>query len=64
MAFASLVHHTPPFRPDQVGSLLKPKALSPQCGFSSTLEGNKITVAEEIAKLGLIVETAREIWGD
>jgi 5-methyltetrahydropteroyltriglutamate--homocysteine methyltransferase len=39
-------------------------ALSPQCGFSSTLEGNKITVQEEIAKLRLIVETAREVWGD
>jgi 5-methyltetrahydropteroyltriglutamate--homocysteine methyltransferase len=39
-------------------------ALSPQCGFSSTLEGNKITVEEEIAKLKLVVETARDIWGD
>jgi methionine synthase II (cobalamin-independent) len=39
-------------------------ALSPQCGFSSTLEGNKITVEEEMAKLRLIVETAREIWGE
>ncbi len=39
-------------------------ALSPQCGFSSTLEGNKITVEEEIAKLNLIVDVAREVWGD
>jgi 5-methyltetrahydropteroyltriglutamate--homocysteine methyltransferase len=37
--------------------------LSPQCGFSSTLEGNKITVEEEIAKLKLIVEVAKEVWG-
>jgi len=43
---------------------LEQLALSPQCGFSSTLEGNKITVEEEIAKLRLIVDTARDVWGD
>jgi len=37
--------------------------LSPQCGFSSTVEGNALTVEEEIAKLRLIVETAHEVWG-
>ena len=37
-------------------------ALSPQCGFSSTVEGNKITEADQIAKLNLVVETAREVW--
>jgi len=37
--------------------------LSPQCGFSSTLEGNAVTLADQIAKLRLVVETAREIWG-
>jgi 5-methyltetrahydropteroyltriglutamate--homocysteine methyltransferase len=37
--------------------------LSPQCGFSSTVEGNVLTQDEEIAKLELIVETAREVWG-
>jgi 5-methyltetrahydropteroyltriglutamate--homocysteine methyltransferase len=37
--------------------------LSPQCGFSSTVEGNALTMEEEIAKLRLIVETAREVWG-
>jgi 5-methyltetrahydropteroyltriglutamate--homocysteine methyltransferase len=37
--------------------------LSPQCGFSSTLEGNELTVAEERAKLALIVETAEALWG-
>jgi methionine synthase II (cobalamin-independent) len=37
--------------------------LSPQCGFSSTVEGNALTIEEQNAKLRLIVETAREIWG-
>ena len=38
-------------------------ALSPQCGFSSTVEGNKITLDDEKRKLRLVVETAREVWG-
>lgn len=38
-------------------------ALSPQCGFASTLLGNKLTVEDEQAKLRLVVETAEEIWG-
>jgi 5-methyltetrahydropteroyltriglutamate--homocysteine methyltransferase len=38
-------------------------ALSPQCGFSSTVEGNKITLDDEIRKLRLVVETARDVWG-
>ncbi len=38
-------------------------ALSPQCGFSSTVEGNKVTLDDEIAKLRLVVEVAREVWG-
>jgi 5-methyltetrahydropteroyltriglutamate--homocysteine methyltransferase len=37
--------------------------LSPQCGFSSTVEGNTLTFDEEVAKLRLIVETAQEVWG-
>ncbi|WP_328471641.1 5-methyltetrahydropteroyltriglutamate--homocysteine S-methyltransferase [Actinoplanes sp. NBC_00393] len=37
--------------------------LSPQCGFSSTVEGNVLTYEEEVAKLRLIAETAEEIWG-
>ncbi|HWI27200.1 MAG TPA: 5-methyltetrahydropteroyltriglutamate--homocysteine S-methyltransferase [Stellaceae bacterium] len=37
--------------------------LSPQCGFSSTVEGNALTLEEEKAKLRLIVETAAEVWG-
>ena len=38
--------------------------LSPQCGFSSTVEGNVLTREQEIAKLELIVETAAEVWGN
>ncbi len=38
-------------------------ALSPQCGFSSTVEGNRITLADEIKKLELVVKVAREVWG-
>jgi 5-methyltetrahydropteroyltriglutamate--homocysteine methyltransferase len=37
--------------------------LSPQCGFSSTVEGNALTIDEQAAKLRLVVETAREVWG-
>jgi 5-methyltetrahydropteroyltriglutamate--homocysteine methyltransferase len=37
--------------------------LSPQCGFSSTVEGNALTREEQAAKLRLIVETADEVWG-
>jgi 5-methyltetrahydropteroyltriglutamate--homocysteine methyltransferase len=37
--------------------------LSPQCGFSSTEEGNDLTQEQQWAKLRLIVETAEEVWG-
>jgi 5-methyltetrahydropteroyltriglutamate--homocysteine methyltransferase len=37
--------------------------LSPQCGFSSTLEGNALTREQQFDKLRLIVETAQEVWG-
>jgi 5-methyltetrahydropteroyltriglutamate--homocysteine methyltransferase len=37
--------------------------LSPQCGFSSTVEGNNLTIEEQRAKLRLVVETAAEVWG-
>jgi 5-methyltetrahydropteroyltriglutamate--homocysteine methyltransferase len=37
--------------------------LSPQCGFSSTVEGNSLTFNDEVAKLRLVAETANEIWG-
>jgi 5-methyltetrahydropteroyltriglutamate--homocysteine methyltransferase len=38
-------------------------ALSPQCGFSSGIGGNAMTVEDEVAKLRLVVDTAREVWG-
>ena len=41
---------------------LEQLCLSPQCGFSSTVEGNTLTIEEEKAKLRLVVETAREVW--
>jgi 5-methyltetrahydropteroyltriglutamate--homocysteine methyltransferase len=37
--------------------------LSPQCGFSSTSEGNLLTYDDEVAKLRRIVEVAEEVWG-
>ncbi len=42
---------------------LEQLALSPQCGFSSGIGGNAMTVDDEVAKLKLVVETAREVWG-
>ena len=38
-------------------------ALSPQCGFASTMEGNLLTEEEQWQKLKLIVDTAKEVWG-
>jgi 5-methyltetrahydropteroyltriglutamate--homocysteine methyltransferase len=38
-------------------------ALSPQCGFASTMEGNLLSVEDQEAKLRLVAETAREVWG-
>lgn len=37
-------------------------ALSPQCGFASTMEGNLLSEDDQWAKLGLVVDTAREVW--
>src|SRR5882672_2453149 len=37
--------------------------LSPQCGFSSTHHGNNLTEQQEVAKLKLCIDVAREIWG-
>jgi 5-methyltetrahydropteroyltriglutamate--homocysteine methyltransferase len=42
---------------------LEQLCLSPQCGFSSTVEGNLLTADEQWAKLRLIVEVAEEVWG-
>jgi len=38
-------------------------ALSPQCGFASTVHGNDITVEQQAAKIRLVVEVAEEVWG-
>jgi 5-methyltetrahydropteroyltriglutamate--homocysteine methyltransferase len=38
-------------------------ALSPQCGFASTMEGNRLTEADQEAKLRLAVEVAQAVWG-
>ena len=53
--------------PDRRGraatSPLEQLCLSPQCGFSSTVEGNELSEDEQWAKLALIVEVAEEVWG-
>jgi methionine synthase II (cobalamin-independent) len=41
---------------------LEQLCLSPQCGFSSTVEGNRLTADEQWAKLRLIVEVAQDVW--
>ncbi|HKW91420.1 MAG TPA: cobalamin-independent methionine synthase II family protein [Methylomirabilota bacterium] len=38
-------------------------ALSPQCGFASTMEGNRVTAEAQRAKLHRVAETARAVWG-
>ena len=38
-------------------------ALTPQCGFASTEEGNLLAEEEQWAKLSMIVDLAREVWG-
>jgi len=38
-------------------------ALSPQCGFASTVHGNDITVEQQAEKIRLVVEVAQEVWG-
>jgi len=43
---------------------LEQLALSPQCGFSSTVHGNAIAMEAQAAKLRLVVDVAREVWGD
>jgi 5-methyltetrahydropteroyltriglutamate--homocysteine methyltransferase len=42
---------------------LEQLCLSPQCGFASTEEGNTLAEEQQWAKLGMIVEVAREVWG-
>ncbi|MCO7220722.1 5-methyltetrahydropteroyltriglutamate--homocysteine S-methyltransferase [Klenkia sp. PcliD-1-E] len=42
---------------------LEQLALSPQCGFSSTVEGNALTREDQVAKLELVVQVAAQVWG-
>jgi 5-methyltetrahydropteroyltriglutamate--homocysteine methyltransferase len=42
---------------------LEQLALSPQCGFASGIAGNLLTENEQWAKLDVMLETARQIWG-
>ncbi|HME30524.1 MAG TPA: 5-methyltetrahydropteroyltriglutamate--homocysteine S-methyltransferase, partial [Pseudolabrys sp.] len=42
---------------------LEQVCLSPQCGFASTEEGNILAEEEQWAKLRMIVELAKEVWG-
>jgi methionine synthase II (cobalamin-independent) len=39
-------------------------ALSPQCGFSSTVHGNNLAISQQADKLRLVVDVARDVWGD
>lgn len=52
-------------RIDQAAKIvpLEQLGISPQCGFSSTVLGNKLTAEEQVAKLELIVKVARHVWG-
>jgi 5-methyltetrahydropteroyltriglutamate--homocysteine methyltransferase len=38
-------------------------ALSPQCGFSSTVHGNDVSFGQQTAKLQLVMDVARDVWG-
>ena len=42
---------------------LRRLAVSPQCGFATSVLGNALTIDDERAKLGLVAEVARSIWG-
>jgi len=42
---------------------LEQLCLSPQCGFSSTVDGNALSYDEQVAKLELVVSVAEEVWG-
>ena len=49
-------------RADEASRYMENLAISPQCGFASTIGGNPVTEADERAKLRLCVDAAREIW--
>ncbi|MGZ3716050.1 MAG: cobalamin-independent methionine synthase II family protein, partial [Ktedonobacterales bacterium] len=39
-------------------------ALSPQCGFASTMEGNRVSMEDQRRKLELVASVARDVWGE
>ncbi len=43
---------------------LEQLALSPQCGFSSTVHGNEVSFAQQRAKLQLVIDVAQDVWGE
>lgn len=43
---------------------LEQMALSPQCGFSSTVHGNDVSFAQQEAKMRLVIDVARDVWGE
>jgi 5-methyltetrahydropteroyltriglutamate--homocysteine methyltransferase len=50
-------------RADEASRYTENLAISPQCGFASTMGGNPVTEADQRAKLRLCVDAAEEIWG-
>ena len=42
---------------------LEQLAISPQCGFASSIVGNPITIEQQNTKLRIVAETARNVWG-
>ena len=42
---------------------LEQLGISPQCGFGTSIVGNRLSIAEQNAKLRIVAETAREVWG-
>ncbi len=43
---------------------LEQLALSPQCGFASTEQGNDVSVAQQAAKMQRVMDVAKDVWGD
>ncbi len=52
-------------RIDEAAAFIDPGrlSLSPQCGFASAVSGNPVTLEDQIAKLRLVAEVARDVWG-
>lgn len=50
-------------RPEKISGSVEPLAISPQCGFASSLRGNLLSEEEQFRKLDVMLETARKVWG-